>query len=271
MRIERINENSIRCILSSFDLSVRNLNIKELAYGSDKARKLFHEMMQKANAEVGFDAENTPIMIEAIPMGGNSIQLIITKVDDPEELDTRFSKFSPAPPQSGAEDWIKKLTTEILEGADTLLSQIKNDPAKLASLNTNIQDSSDQKISPVDNELSKTGSSIPAFQKKPDCDAQAFTKTFRAFAFNDLDQAITASKAAKLFKGYSTLYKRPDDSYYILVIQSQPLPDDDFAKVCNLIAEYGRKVKTTDNSLAYYEEHYTVISKDRAIQKLASI
>ena len=260
MRIERINENSIRCILSSFDLSVRNLNIKELAYGSDKARKLFHEMMQKANAEVGFDAENTPIMIEAIPMGGNSIQLIITKVDDPEELDTRFSKFSPAPPKNGAEDWIKKLTTEILEGADTLLSQIKTDPAKLDSLRAKMQGGNDQKTAAIDNETSNVTYEAPAF-----------SQTFRAFAFNDLDQAITASKAAKLFKGYSTLYKRPDDSYYILVIQSQPLPDDDFAKVCNLIAEYGRKVKTTDNSLAYYEEHYTVISKDRAIQKLASI
>ncbi len=260
MRIERINENSIRCILSSFDLSVRNLNIKELAYGSDKARKLFHEMMQKANAEVGFDAENTPIMIEAIPMGGNSIQLIITKVDDPEELDTRFSKFSPAPPKNGAEDWIKKLTTEILEGADTLLSQIKTDPAKLDSLRAKMQGGNDQKTAAIDNETSNVTYEAPAF-----------SQTFRAFAFNDLDQAITASKAAKLFKGYSTLYKRPDDSYYILVIQSQPLPDDDFAKVCNLIAEYGRKVKTTDNSLAYYEEHYTVISKDRAIQKLANI
>ncbi len=34
-------------------------------------------------------------MIEAIPVNTESIILIITKVEDPEELDTRFSKFSP--------------------------------------------------------------------------------------------------------------------------------------------------------------------------------
>ncbi|MDO4438031.1 MAG: adaptor protein MecA [Eubacteriales bacterium] len=269
MRIERINENSIRCILSSFDLSIRNLNIKELAYGSEKARKLFNEMMQKANAEVGFDAENTPIMIEAIPMGGNSIQLIITKVDDPEELDTRFSKFSAAPPKSGAEDWIKKLTTEILEGADTLLSQIKADPSKLDSIKAKIPGGPEVNISVTDNRVSDN--KISDNKASDNYEAPSYSQTFRAFAFDDLDQAITASKAAKLFKGYSTLYKRPDGSCYVLVIRSQILPDDDFAKVCNLIAEYGRKIKTTDNSLAYYEEHYTVISKDRAIQKLASI
>ena len=35
-------------------------------------------------------------MIEAIPSSSDSITLIITKVEDPEELDTRFSKFTPA-------------------------------------------------------------------------------------------------------------------------------------------------------------------------------
>ena len=58
MKIERINENQIRCTLSSFDLSVRNLNLGELAYGSEKARKLFREMIQKASNEVGFEAED---------------------------------------------------------------------------------------------------------------------------------------------------------------------------------------------------------------------
>ena len=52
MKIERINENQIRCTLSSFDLSSRDLNIRELAYGSEKARNLFREMVQKASSEV---------------------------------------------------------------------------------------------------------------------------------------------------------------------------------------------------------------------------
>ena len=61
MKIERINENQIRCTLTSFDLSVRNLNLGELAYGSEKARKLFREMIQKASNEVGFEAEDIPV------------------------------------------------------------------------------------------------------------------------------------------------------------------------------------------------------------------
>ena len=94
MKIERINENQIRCTLSSFDLSVRNLNLGELAYGSEKARNLFREMIQKASNEVGFDVEDIPLMVEAIPLSNESVMLVITKIEDPEDLDTRFSKFS---------------------------------------------------------------------------------------------------------------------------------------------------------------------------------
>ena len=108
MKIERINENSISCTLTSFDLSVRNLNLRELAYGSEKAKKLFEEMMSKASAEVGFNADNTPIMIEAIPLSSDSIKLIISKVTDPEELDTRFSRFTQNPNavKKDGDNWI---------------------------------------------------------------------------------------------------------------------------------------------------------------------
>ena len=50
--------------------------------------------MQQASYEVGFEADDIPLMIEAIPISSDCIVLIITKVENPEELDTRFSKFS---------------------------------------------------------------------------------------------------------------------------------------------------------------------------------
>ena len=96
MRIERISTNQIRCTLSSIDLQNRNLNVIELAYGSDNAKALFREMLHKASYEVGFDTDDTPLMIEAVPMSGENIVIYITKVDDPDELDTRFAKFAPA-------------------------------------------------------------------------------------------------------------------------------------------------------------------------------
>lgn len=96
MKIEKVNENQIRCTLSKKDLADRQIKLSELAYGSEKAKGLFRDMIEQANYEFGFEADDIPLMIEAIPLSGENIILQITKVEYPEELDTRFSKFSEA-------------------------------------------------------------------------------------------------------------------------------------------------------------------------------
>lgn len=96
MKIEKINDNQIRCTLNRQDLASRHLKLSELAYGSDKAKELFKDMMQQASYEFGFEAEDIPLMIEAIPVSPDCIILIITKVSDPDELDSKLSRFNPS-------------------------------------------------------------------------------------------------------------------------------------------------------------------------------
>ena len=94
MKLERLSENQIRCTLNKADLADRELLLNELAYGTDKAKELFRDMMEQASEELGFEVNDIPLMIEAIPVSPDCLILIITKVEDPEELDTRFSRFS---------------------------------------------------------------------------------------------------------------------------------------------------------------------------------
>ena len=68
MKFEKISDNQIRCTLYKKDLVDRQLKISELAYGSDKANALFRDMLMQASTECDFDAENIPLMIEAIPL-----------------------------------------------------------------------------------------------------------------------------------------------------------------------------------------------------------
>ena len=94
MKIEKVNENQIRCTLTKQDLADRQINLREFVYGSEKAKGLFRDMIQQANYEFGFETNDIPLMVEAIPLSSESLILVITKVEYPEELDTRFSKFS---------------------------------------------------------------------------------------------------------------------------------------------------------------------------------
>ena len=55
MKIEKLNDNQIRCTLNKHDLIDRELKLSELAYGSEKARGLFRDMMNQAFDEFGFE------------------------------------------------------------------------------------------------------------------------------------------------------------------------------------------------------------------------
>ena len=130
MKIEKVNDRQIRCTLTREDLADRELKISELAYGTEKAKRLFHDMMKQASYEFGFDAEDIPLMIEAVPLNSECIVLIITKVEDPEELDTRFSKFAPS-----VHDTIDEDTMANMEELPPVESSVPNEvPGEVANL-----------------------------------------------------------------------------------------------------------------------------------------
>jgi len=93
MKIEKINDNQVKIVLSRVDLDERNLKIDELAYGSEKAQELFRDIMAEAHLQYGFESENLPLMIEAIPYSRDSITIIVTKVANPPDLGERFKYF----------------------------------------------------------------------------------------------------------------------------------------------------------------------------------
>ena len=45
VKIEKINDTQIRCTLTSEDLADRQLKLSELAYGPEKAKDLFRDMI----------------------------------------------------------------------------------------------------------------------------------------------------------------------------------------------------------------------------------
>ena len=254
MKIERINENQIRCTLTSFDLSARNINLVELAYGTEKARKLFREMIQKASNEVGFEAEDIPLMVEAIPLSSESIMLVITKIEDPEELDTRFSKFAPFKGNKPSD------TVEI-DGADNIIdifqklceSKLKNLPQK-----------------PEEKKSEPAASPNP---ENPDASqaSENSVRLIRLYSFPGLDDVIAASHGMNgFFTGNNTLYREGEDGVYQLVLHQSDCTPEEFNKVCNILSEYGVGRAFTPAGEAYLREHGTLIADD-ALQKLLKL
>ena len=86
MKIEKINDNKLKILLTNDDLKERNIKMAELAFGSEKTRDLFKEMINIAADEYDFDADDSQLMIEAIPISLEAIVNIVTKKDEEQKI-----------------------------------------------------------------------------------------------------------------------------------------------------------------------------------------
>lgn len=247
MKIEKISDNQIRCTLTREDLENHQIRLSELAYGTEKAKKLFRDMMQQANIQFGFEADNIPLMIEAIPVNTESIILIITKVEDPEELDTRFSKFAPFKESQG--------DTLQFDGADNIIDIFQ----KLCEAK-------------LKNTPKKQQARVSGSKKSPEETADApQVNLIRLYTFVCLDDVIAASHSLNgFFSGKNNLYKDSITGHYHLVLHQSGLSPEAFNKVCNILSEYGTGKGFTAAGEAHFAEHGNLIIEN-AMETLAQI
>lgn len=95
MKAERINQDQVRFTLSAQDLKERNLKVSELAYGSEKTKALFDDMLKTALDQFGLDFTEKPLMIEAIPLSENVLTITVTRVSGAAELGALFGSNLP--------------------------------------------------------------------------------------------------------------------------------------------------------------------------------
>ena len=297
MKIEKLSDKQIRCILDKSDLADRHLKISELAYGTEKAKELFREMMRQASYEFGFDADNIPLMIEAIPVSSECVVLVVTKVDDPEELDTRFSKVTPDDDYD-FDDFNDEITEEIdcdtpseymgFAASDALPDN--NGADDVISLFNKVKEYLNKNVVPVDSEK-QTPPFIPLNQSLPNISSpsqsqelsrNAFTddstdekeniRLVRIFSFDNIDVISDAAKIVSgIYSDNNSLYKDNNTGRYYLVLEKGNCSPSSFNKVCNIFTEFGKREHPGYGGSEFLSEHYDLLIRNNAIQSLSTI
>lgn len=271
MKIEKVSDTQIRCTLTKEDLADRHLKISELAYGTENAKNLFRDMMQKASYEFGFEADDIPLMIEAIPVSSDTIILLITKVEYPEELDTRFSKFS----DMDYDDAFPGYETD------------QNEPYETTSANDildwfkKIQQETKSNTEHTKKKTHKSDNFIPLDQavkheskeSVPNSSALDIPVDLtKLFLIHNLD---TMSKISNVLDGYyegdNTLFRDSQSHLYYLVVHKSTHTPEEFNKVCNILSEYSTQLNFSNSIEAYFNEHFDCMIRSHALQQFASI
>ncbi len=80
MKIEKLTENKIRIILNIDDLVKKNIDVHSLIKNNDMSQKLFKKILKQAEKEVGFEVENSRLLIEAFISTDGFFILTFTKI-----------------------------------------------------------------------------------------------------------------------------------------------------------------------------------------------
>ena len=287
MKLEKLSDTQIRCTLSKEDLSQRQLHLSELAYGSEKAKELFRDMMQQASIELGFEADNIPLMIEAIPISNDCLVLVVTKVEDPDELDTRFSRFSKINVDDSFDEDFSDIDDTDFEEMDFLDEEddIDMDDEPLPFSPSSDFDNADSDASTSSKERSAIDDALDLIAPFTQAIAQAKKEAMRKkkenrssvqdcqyYSFQNFSQAAQLGAfLAPFFEGESSLYKDSFSNNYYMILRKTQSENDTFHRACNIAADFGVRISASYATPAYFREHFETILEENAVEMLGEL
>ncbi len=236
MKIEKLNENQLKITLAPEDLSIRGLALNELSYGSPKTKELYNELVDQALNEFGFENEDGALVIEAIPTSKGNLVIFITKNQTADDLDTRFSRFSPdiLGEEEGDNEFIP--LTDMLK----------------------FSGQSEKKAKAIEKAL---------IEKMPLKDGNA-----KIFVFNTLDAVTELCIHIKdIFNGKSSLFKSNQSKLYFLILEKSLSDKETFGKICNIASEFSTQGRSNYATTSVINEHCEKIIGSDAVTILAAI
>ncbi len=251
MKIEKLNDNQIRATLYREDLESRHLRLSEFAYGTDAARALFNELLRFASYKLGFEVDDSPLMVEAIPLTSGAIVIIVTKVPYPEELDTRFSRFSDAP---SGDEFLDYEEAELSPG-EIIIPDSGQKATDILDVNGAKED---VPFSDDDNKNVSEPVIIPP------------EKYTRLFFMPDIDVVLQAARVVDgLYHGENSLYHTRQG--YELIVHIGDHSTEEFNRIINILSEYGSPSALPDRYEEYFFQHTKPVCGGKALQVLAKI
>lgn len=250
MKLERINENQIKCTIHKEDLTVRGLSISELAYGSEGAKSLFREVMSQAFSELGFESDDSPLVVEAIPLPTGSLVLLVTKETDPEELDTRFARFTPESEYFSEDSSDRSFSLPFWEQTKDKAEYEGNE--KFVPLPEVLQGQNSEKKKSEETASTTGGPAV------------------KIYNFSSLSAICEISaKINPTFKGNSSVYKDKHRKQYYLVLERDEADKENFNSISTFLSEYSTPLKGNYATLSYIMEHFEAVVKKDAVTILS--
>lgn len=258
MKFQRIDESTIRCIVSKEDMMEYGISLEDFFKNKGKIHEFLHVVVERAEEEVGYEPRQGMLSMQIMPLTPNSISITFSEKEDTfgdavnllkESLEEIRKEIS----ESGQSDTLAGLLGLDLEDIDEddeeelFDSEDENEKTSVISENdSNIEDVTSPLQMNNTNELMITSDSI--------------------------QQLAMFCKAAGMGKTtvHSNLYYLASRNSYSLLIKKDKMSARNFRHLLVLATEYSKFVTDLETSICYVEEYGELLIEKKAFRVLAN-
>jgi adapter protein MecA 1/2 len=230
MTFKKINENTIRCVLTQEDMEENDIGLEDFfSNDREKVHEFLETIMEEARREVGYENEGTMLSMQLMPLPGNGLAITITgtKENDFNEM------------LGNVRSMLQSLQESLGGGADTeddLGLEHKDDFAGM------LNGSAPEKV----------------------CEVQSPTTMMVEFdSMHMVEQYCESVSGISNLK--SSLYKNPDGKY-MLELSKGRASKASFYRACMSSREYGTPLADNPYMQQYVREHGECLMNKKVIE-----
>ena len=263
MNISRMDDDSIRCILTAEDLEENGLNLEDFFRNSDHAREFLQTIVERAKEEVGYEFGGGALAMQVVPLPQNGLLITFSEKAD------SFLK--------GLSEHLKDIfqlggSSEIADFVEQdSIPQDQDRTKVIENLLKNIIESKVEAIRSKGETVPKQQGQRKLTQKQTDKNNTGISE-FLLYQFESLDlmeQFCRYAEPGRYLK--SMVYYLPETQKWYLAIWRGRMAEKSFRRFCTQALEYGRLITDQSSRMIYLQEHGQCILEKDAIQNLKAL
>ena len=231
MKIERVDDKTVKCFLSNEELEEYDIDYKDFVMRSEKARVVVQDIIEQAEEEVGYKPPKFAFDLQIMMLPDQGLLLT-------------FSEREPLDLKDGEQiiECLKEMK-EILQKTREKVGDVR-------------QTANEQKASPEKPEQKKKGRQQPA--NRPD---------FALFRFESLRDVLEYAAALPgNLRLDSALYEM-EDAYY-LYLHKGAASYERYSRACIQAMEFGGLYAAEQERVLHLQEHGRCLISEKALKKL---
>ena len=230
MKIERVDDKTVKCFLSNEELEEHQIDYKDFVMRSEKAKELVQEIVETAVEEVGYKPPRFAFDLQIMMVPEEGLVLTFSEKDPLDQLNSKDGEH----------------LIECLQEMKRILQKNKEKLQEQAAQKT--QDGQRENISGEQNQA----------MVRPE---------FAIFAFRNIGRVIEYARVLPVnLRVKSALYLM--DGVYYLYLDKGAASYERYSRACIQAIEFGALFGAEQDKVTYLQEHGECLVAEKALKKL---